>query len=151
MCLASVTGYYAYSNNFATYSKVENTRPLVLVPEVTVRFLHERNIVMTTVPETNVCTLPSTINTLGRPHKCEDGTVKKAITFNSAVFWQLLINALFSLFSFYWPYGFCRVFAENIRTKCDFISAKCEKTHSTRSSASIGDGIIIILPSVNLC
>lgn len=56
-----VTGYYAYSNNFATYSKVEKTRLLVLVPEVTVQFLHEHNISLTTVLEINVYTLLSTI------------------------------------------------------------------------------------------
>jgi len=58
---ALVTGYYAHSNNIATYSKVESTRLLVLVPEVIVQFLHEQNISWTTVPEINVYTLPPTV------------------------------------------------------------------------------------------
>jgi len=65
VCLVSVTGYYAHNNNFATYSKVENTSPLVLVPELTVRFLHEHNLALTIVPEINVYTLTSTITHWG--------------------------------------------------------------------------------------
>jgi hypothetical protein len=61
VCPALVTGYYVYSNNTASYSKVENTCLLVSVPEVTAQFLHGHRISLTTVPEINVYTLPFTI------------------------------------------------------------------------------------------